>query len=139
MRTGTLFAAALCAVALSACGGGGGGSPATPPSPTGGLAPAPTFSTVPIGSTSAQRGIPLTGDRLSVAVLVDGTVAYSNRFDWGLVKASGALSTWSGSFDGGGPVAFGRGADGSLYAGNSVPAGNTLASSVLNETTGEQW
>lgn len=139
MRTGTLVAAALCAVALSACGGGRGGSATIPAPPAGTAAPAPIFSTVPISSTSTQRGIPLTGDRLSVAVLADGTVAYSNRFDWGLVKASGALSTWSGSFDGGGPVAFGRGADGSLYAGNSVPAGNTLASSVLNEATGEQW
>jgi virginiamycin B lyase len=139
MRTGTLLAAALCAAALSACGGGGGGSPSTPPPPASTAPPAPTFSTVPIPSTSTQRGIPLTGDRLSVAVLADGTVAYSNRFYWGLVKAGGDVSTWSGSFDGGGPLAFGRGGDGSLYAGNSVPAGNDLASSVLDEATGAQW
>jgi streptogramin lyase len=139
MRTGTLVVTALCAVALSACGGGGSGSPATPPPPASTAAPAPTFSTVPIPSTSTQRGIPLTGDRLSVAVLADGTVAYSNRFYWGLVKPAQDTSTWSGSFDGGGPVAFGRGADGSLYAGDSVPAGNGLASSVLDESTGERW
>ncbi|HTD37794.1 MAG TPA: hypothetical protein VK669_09785 [Candidatus Limnocylindrales bacterium] len=131
MRPGTLLASALCAIALSACGGTGPAAPqAAPPAAVTTPPPAPAFATTAFPNTSGHRGVPLTGDTMSTTVAADGTFAFSNRFEWAIVSFFPNGATMSGSFDGGGPAAFGRGADGALYSGFSVPAGNDLASEV---------
>jgi hypothetical protein len=138
MRTGTLLSIALCTVVLSACGGAGGGAPAPPPAGPS-APPAPAYTTVQIPNTSGGRGIGITGDAMSLAVASDGTVAFSDRFEWAIVRFSNQTASVSSGFDGGGPLSFGRGGDGALYSGNAVSAGNASASTVVRQGSGTTW
>ncbi|HEY0393161.1 MAG TPA: hypothetical protein VGD01_01575 [Candidatus Elarobacter sp.] len=136
MRTGTLIWAALCAAALSACGGGG--APPAPQQPAG-APPAPAFRTFQIENLTGGRGIDISGTAMSLAVGSDGTVAFSDRFEWSIVSFGNGIMSSSSGFDGAGPLSFGRGADGGLYAGSSTAAGNTVSSTVIEQSSGRQW
>lgn len=136
MRSGTQVAIALCALVLSACGGGSGGGGSVPSAPGASAPPAPSFSTATIFKGSGQRGVPLTPNRLSLAVAGDGTVGFSNFFEWAIVSFSGQVTNVAASFSGNGPYAFGRGADGGLYAG-TWDGGPTAQ--VMEESPSRRW
>jgi streptogramin lyase len=133
MRTGSLFTAALFALALSACGGGGGGGSTPPaPGPAATPPPAPAFSSLSIGLGNNARGIPIDQERMSLAVIADGSVAFTDGFEWAIVTApSPVVGVAFGA--NGGPSTYGRGADGARYSGWIDLSGNAPGSTVYRE------
>jgi streptogramin lyase len=145
MRTGTLLATAVCAIAFSACGGGGGSAP---PARAGGgtPAPAPAYTTFAIPNTSGLRMVPVAGDPLWVAAGKaagnDPAVAFASVFLNGIFVPGAGVSTFSGTLtgngSGGGPVSYGLGANGAVYSGDSTPS-NATPAFVRDEATGRTW
>jgi hypothetical protein len=136
MRRGSSIIAALCALALSACGGGSGGSAPPLPAPATTPPPAPAFESFGIPFPAGERGIPIDQERMSLTVTADGNIAFTDGFEWVIATPlSGPVaSTSSGtSF---GPATYGRGADGARYSGWIDLSGPAVGSTIYREAAG---
>lgn len=135
MRSGTLLSLALCVCALWACSAGGAGGP--PPAAVSHPVSPPTYTTWTVPTAAGIRMAPLTGDRLAIAVALDGTVGFASPFVYGTY--AGGTFTWSmtGSF-GAGPVTYGRGTNGALYSGDLVQ-NQSGPPYVRDESSGTSW
>lgn len=85
---------------------------------------------------------PIEGDRLAIAVAADGKVGFASPFIYGVVVSNPPITVFTGSLNptplAGGPVTYGRGADGALYSGR-ISAGLASPPFVANETSSAKW
>jgi hypothetical protein len=140
MRRGSLFTAALCALALSACGGGSGGSAPPLPAPASTPPPAPAFESFGIPFAAGQRGIPIDQERMSLTVTADGNIAFTDGFEWAIATPlSGPVASTSSGTNG--PATYGRGADGARYSGWMDLSGPAIGATIFREAFGPalQW
>jgi streptogramin lyase len=134
MRSGTLLCVALCVCVVWACSAGGGGAPpvavSRPVSP-------PTYTTWTVPTAAGIRMPPVSGDRLAMAVGLDGTVGFASPFVHGTYAGGKFAWSFTGPF-GAGPVTYGRGTNGALYSGDLLQD-QSGPPYVRDESSGNSW
>ncbi len=78
------------------------------------------------------RGIPIDQERMALAVAADGTVAFTDGFEWTIASGASPVISESSGTDYG-PSTYGRGADGALYSGWVDLSGAAPGSLVYRE------
>ena len=73
---------------------------------------------------------------MSLAVAADGSVAFTDGFEWAIVAVNGPLTSIDAGFSANGPLTYGRGGDGARYSGWPAFSGNAATSLVVREGSG---
>lgn len=82
---------------------------------------------------NSGRGIPIDQERMSLAVADDGSIAFTDGFEWAIVTTISSPLVATSSGNSYGPSAYGRGADGARYSGWIDLSGAAPGATVYRE------